>query len=81
MSWIDGETGLPLESSEKIKKKLISIMQANQELSNRVMILEEEKQRLMSIIEALQNKVDGLSLENVKIKELLERLATTDNVS
>lgn len=81
MSWIDGETGLPVETSEKIKKKLISITQINQELSNRLVILEEEKRRLMSSIENLQNKVDELLLENIKLKEQLERLTSTDNAS
>ncbi|MEM2040631.1 MAG: hypothetical protein QXI52_01775 [Nitrososphaerota archaeon] len=81
MSWIDGETGLPVEASEKIKKKLISITQINQELSNRLVILEEEKRRLMSSIENLQNKVDELLLENIKLKEQLERLTSTDNAS
>lgn len=81
MSWIDGETGLPIECAEKIKKKLISIIQTNQELSTRLMRIEEEKQQLLGAIEILQNKIDELSLQNMQLKEQLERLVKTDTTS
>lgn len=78
MSWIDGETGLPVEAAEKIKKKLISIIQVNQELSAELMRIEEEKLQLTSSIENLRNKVDELVLENMQLKEQLEKLIKTD---
>lgn len=76
MSFIDGETGLPLEAAEKIKKKII-----NQESSIRLVMTEEEKKQLIDDVKTLVNKVDRLLLEVGQLKEQLERLARTDSIS
>jgi len=72
MSWTDGETGLPIEIAEKIKKRL----KMHEE---KIMSLEVEKLELLRNIAKIQEReqqlIYSVGILTEKINELINRLA------
>ena len=68
MSWVDGETGLPLEAAEKIKQKIRMLEEENARLR-------EENMRLRDRITLLEIMLDEVNRRNMQLDEKIRQLA------
>jgi len=75
MPWIDGETGLPMEAAEKIKRRFkaledenLKLKRENEQLKQRVSDLESENQSLRDQVSSLQAENDSLKRKVTEIE-------------
>jgi len=81
MTWVDGETGLPLEAAEKIKQKIRMLEDENARLREENEKLRITIQELRAFYEArlseINKRLDDLGLDLQVVRSRLEKSQST----